>query len=200
MPLQLLSEKGSKAVAYFYNPNIASCEEYNLRAETFRSYAGSLDLEIIMPSWEPGEWSGSIAPFAGVFPLIAGDVEYDENRLRRERRCRACYRFRFERLAAEAHARGYGAISTTLSISPYQFIDAIEEELKGAAQRHSLEPAFVDYRSCYPESIQRSRELGMYRQSFCGCQYSQEEAELERSARKAYKQSQSAVVQDVTYG
>jgi len=199
-PLRLLDEKGSNLAAYFFNPNIVSREEYDLRAETFRCFAESMGLEVVVPPWEPGEWSEAIAPYAGLFPLITGSAAIDDNRMRREQRCRACYRFRFERLAAVASARAYKAISTTLSISPYQFTDAIKEELTEAARRHSVEPIFDDYRSFYSESVQKSRELGMYRQNFCGCLYSKEEAELERSARKTHKAPKSETLQDVSYG
>ena len=200
VPLRLLSEKGDRFAACFYNPNITSRKEHDLRAETFRSFAVSLGLELVLPPYEIEEWSAAIAPFAGVFPLIAGSTEYDENSVRREQRCRICYRLRFERLASEAQVRGYESISTTLSISPYQFTDCIEEELTGAALSHSVVPAFVDYRPYYPESIERSCGLGMYRQNFCGCRYSKEEADMERLARKSHKKLQLEMVQDATHG
>ncbi len=42
----------------------------------------------------------------------------------------------------------------------------------------------TDFRDRYPEAVRRSRELGMYRQNFCGCRYSDIEAAAARAARK----------------
>jgi len=42
----------------------------------------------------------------------------------------------------------------------------------------------TDFRDRYGEATRRSRELGMYRQNYCGCRYSKEEAAQEREARR----------------
>jgi hypothetical protein len=43
----------------------------------------------------------------------------------------------------------------------------------------------TDFRERYPDATRRSRELGMYRQNYCGCAPSAAEAERDRAARKA---------------
>lgn len=69
-------------------------------------------------------------------------------------------------------------------MSPYQYTAIIEEELRFAAEAHGLEPLFADYRPYYDAATQRSREEGMYRQNYCGCRFSAEEAQAEREQRK----------------
>ncbi len=104
----------------------------------------------------------------------------------RENRCRACYRLRLEELARYAHEQGFEGIGTTLTVSPYQYTDVIHEELQRAAKPYDdLAVVFQDYRSFYPNATKRSRDLGMYRQNYCGCAFSDKEAAAERSARKA---------------
>lgn len=111
----------------------------------------------------------------------------------RQVRCRACYRMRFEETARYAAERGFAAIGTTLSVSPYQYTDIIREELERAAAKEGVEARFVDYRPYYDNATQRSREAGMYRQNYCACRFSEEEARLEREERKrARKQKQAA--------
>ena len=102
----------------------------------------------------------------------------------RENRCRACYRMRLEATAHYAYEHGFEAIGTTLAVSPYQYTAIIEEELKQAARAYGLIALFQDYRPFYPNATKRSRELGMYRQNYCGCMYSNAEAANERAQRK----------------
>ena len=199
-PVRLLKEQGIPFATFFYNPNIESSEEYELRLATFRSFAKTVGIPVMGSSYEPTLWEEAVKPASGVFPLIAGDPDFNENYKKRQERCRKCYRLRFERLAAEALSQGFDGISTTLSISPYQFTDTIAEELAKAARRHKLNDAFVDYRPLYPESIQRSRELSLYRQNYCGCSYSLVEATLERQARKSSKARRQDRDVDATYG
>lgn len=111
----------------------------------------------------------------------------------RQARCRACYRMRFEETARYAAEHGFAAIGTTLSVSPYQYTGIIQEELERAAAKAGVEAHFVDYRPYYDNATQRSREAGMYRQNYCACRFSEEEARLEREERKrARKQKQAA--------
>lgn len=111
----------------------------------------------------------------------------------RQARCRACYRMRFEETARYAAEHGFAAMGTTLSVSPYQYTDIIREELERAAAKEGVEARFVDYRPYYDNATQRSREAGMYRQNYCACRFSEEEARLEREERKrARKQKQAA--------
>lgn len=104
----------------------------------------------------------------------------------RDNRCRACYRLRLEELARYAHEHDFDAIGTTLSVSPYQYTSIIKEELERAAAHYDgLTALFEDFRPYYPNATKRSRDLGMYRQNYCGCAYSNKEAAAEHAARKA---------------
>lgn len=111
---------------------------------------------------------------------------------RRESRCRACYRLRLEEAARFAAAHGFEGLSTTLSVSPYQYTEVIREEVERAAGAAGLAPVFEDFRPYYPEATRRSRALGMYRQNYCGCRISNAEAAAERAARKASRDAERA--------
>ena len=106
---------------------------------------------------------------------------------RREARCRACYRLRLEETARVAAEQGFDGIGTTLSVSPYQYTQVIEEEVRRAAEREGIEGVFEDFRPYYDEATRRSRALGMYRQNYCGCRISDKEATAERAERKAQR-------------
>lgn len=171
--MRLYEEGGADFGIYYDNPNIHPATEYERRLETIKEFvAEPHGLPFIEGPYDPQEWEQR-----------AGTYGTD-----REKRCRACYRMRFERLAAMAAEQGYDAIGSTLTISPYQYTSAIIEELERAAAGVGLASDAHDYRDCYPEATRRSRELGMYRQNYCGCRFSIAEAQAERrehAARRA---------------
>lgn len=176
-PVRILESEGYDITLAYYNPNIHPESEYARRLETLRDWAGSNDLEVVGCAYDPERWESEVG--------CLGDD--------RAARCRACYRLRFEHVAALAADEGYDAIGTTLSVSPYQYTDAIAAELRRAAAAAGLDQVFRDFRPRYPEASRRSRELGMYRQKYCGCRLSQEEAERDRAERKlARKAAQQA--------
>ena len=111
---------------------------------------------------------------------------------RREARCRACYRLRLEETARVAAERGFEGIGTTLSVSPYQYTQVIREEVERAAAQAGVAPVFEDFRPYYDEATRESRELGMYRQNFCGCRISDLEAAAERTERKEQRAAAKA--------
>ena len=111
-------------------------------------------------------------------PASVAELLDDE---RRRERCRACYRMRLEEAAAAAVAGGYDGMATTLAVSPYQFTDVIHEELERACAQAGIVAHFEDYRPYYDEATRISRELGMYRQNYCGCRFSIDEGEATRA-------------------
>ena len=127
--------------------------------------------------------TGSAAPRAAVLSVDPA---------RREARCRACYRLRLEETARVAAERGFEGIGTTLSVSPYQYTQVIREEVKRAAAQAGVASVFEDFRPYYDEATRESRELGMYRQNFCGCRISDLEAAAERAERKEQRAAAKA--------
>ena len=108
---------------------------------------------------------------------------------KRAARCRACYRLRLEEAARRAAQMGFEALGTTLAVSPYQYTEIIREELERAAGQAGVQAVFEDFRPFYPEATRKSRELGMYRQNYCGCALSNVEAAAERAERKAERRA-----------
>lgn len=173
-PVRILAEAGHDITIAYLNSNIAPESEYHHRLETLLNWANEQGIPVIEGPYEPARWQKTIAQ------MWDGSPEH------REQRCRACYRLRIEELARYAHENGFEGIGTTLSVSPYQYTSIIEEELVRAAACHDdIVAAFEDYRPYYPQATQRSRDLGMYRQNYCGCVYSDKEAAQERAERKA---------------
>lgn len=75
---------------------------------------------------------------------------------------------------------GFGHLSTTLAVSPYQLFESCGRELAHAAEERGLVAVWQDFRPFYPQAATRSKELGMYRQNYCGCRFSAAESAFER--------------------
>jgi len=149
---------------WFFNPNIHP-EEERLRRERVLS-AGAPQMGLPLLPAGPGM---SLADFLLVLSQSGG------------RRCRACYGLRLTETARQAAKNGFEAFSSTLLISPYQDVSAIAEVGSEAAERFGVQFQCPDLRDKYPESCERSRQLGLYRQNYCGCLFSQ----LERGERRS---------------
>ena len=168
-PLDALARQADEVTVAYANPNIHPAEEYVRRRDTLLAYAAKAGVEVVELPYDPEGWEAAVAPLAG-----AG-----------AERCRACYRLRLGLAARMAAEGGFDALATTLSVSPYQDQVAINEEGRAAAARVGVTWLDRDFRDRYRDATVRSRELGMYRQNYCGCVYSQAEAQADREARRA---------------
>jgi len=171
-PLDALAAEHDVTVVYA-NPNIHPVAEYRHRRETLLSYADERVIPVFEVPYDPVLWMRAVA-----------GLEDDPTR-----RCRACWTLRLELTAAAAVAQGFDAIATTLTVSPYQDPDALAEIGERVATAAGLKYVGADFRDRYPEATRRSRELGMYRQNYCGCMLSEIEAEAEREARRAERRA-----------
>lgn len=171
-PARILREEGHDITIAYLNSNIDDAPEYQKRLETLLAWADQECVPVIEGAYDPRDWNKHIENCWN-----EGDA--------RAIRCSTCYRYRFDELAALAVDRGFDAIATTLSVSPYQFTKSIEEMLHVAAAPYpQLEVLFTDYRPFYLDATQKSRDLNMYRQNYCGCHWSRTEAAEERRQRK----------------
>ena len=175
-PTRLLRAAGHDLTILYANSNIAPAEEYAHRLATLRAWAEDERLPVVEGAYDPERWEAG--------PGRIGETQGDP--VRREARCRACYRLRLEEAATYASQAGFDGVGTTLSVSPYQYTDVIRDEaLERAAAQAGVAAVFEDFRPFYDQATRRSRALGMYRQNYCGCRFSDAEAAAERAERKA---------------
>lgn len=181
-PTRLLRAAGHDLTILYANSNIAPAEEYAHRLATLRAWAEDERLPVVEGAYDPERWEAG--------PGRIGETQGDP--VRREARCRACYRLRLEEAATYASQAGFDGVGTTLSVSPYQYTDVIRDELERAAAQAGVAAVFEDFRPFYDQATRRSRALGMYRQNYCGCRFSDAEAAAERAERKAARAADAA--------
>ena len=139
--------EGFDLCGYFCNPNIRPELEYQKRRLAMEYYATMVGLIVIFEKEPRGSLAGSFSP---------GD-------------CENCYRERLTRTAAKAGELGFGSFSTTLLISPYQKHDLIRRIGHEVAVASGVHFHYEDFRPLFRAGQQKARELGLYRQKYCGC-------------------------------
>ena len=173
-PVRLLMEEGFEPTILWSNPNIQPLAEHDRRLAELRRWCTENDLPLIVASDDRERWENGAARVGA---------------LDRDRRCRACYALRLAEACRVARREGFGHVATTLAVSPYQLFDVCNEVLGRLAAAQGLTPVIRDFRPWYPEATRKSRELGMYRQNYCGCRFSAAEAALDRARARDARRS-----------
>lgn len=175
-PFDALVSQGDEVVVVYANPNIHPVAEYERRRDTLLEYTNASGIGSVELPYDPGAWMEAVAPHARD----------------REARCRACYRLRLQLVTRWAVEHGFDAVATTLTVSPYQDADSIAAEGEAVTKAAGVSYLRRDFRDRYPEATRRSRDMGMYRQNYCGCLLSEMEVREERAARKAARSGTKA--------
>lgn len=157
VPLQTLREEGHEVTGFFFNHNIHPYQEYQRRLDAVREYARLADLEcIILDHYRLEEFLANVASEPA-------------------KRCSYCYASRLDVAASAAAEGGFDAFTSSLLYSRYQRHDEIRKSGEMLAERHGTVFHYDDYRRGWQDGIRISRELGLYRQQYCGCIYSEKE-------------------------
>lgn len=144
----------------FYGPNIQPREEYEKRL-----FYQKRVLEHIPAKLLDCEYDGE------AFSRMAEGLEREPEG---GARCTACFRLRMEKTARLAAENGYELFCTTLSVSPHKDAERINRIGCELAAQYGVRwlPSDFKKRGGYQRSIVLSRELGLYRQDYCGCLFS----------------------------
>lgn len=149
----------------YYNPCIAPAEEYEHRKAVqldliAKMNAGGSDIHFMDCDHDHESY----------LQLVQGHEEDREG----GERCHICYEQRLRRTAELAKANGFDWFCSTLTVSPYknaQWLNQLGLQL----QEEYGEPYLVsDFkkRNGYKRSIELSYKYNLYRQDFCGCEFS----------------------------
>lgn len=153
----------------YYNPNIFPESEYNKRIDEVKRLISEMPLKSQVKLIE-GEYKSE-----DFFDIAKGLEHLPEG----GERCFKCYRLRLEEAAKAAKEGGYDYFSTTLSISPHKNAEKLNEIGQELEEKYGVKYLYADFkkREGYKRSIELSRIYGLYRQNYCGCIYSKQQAE-----------------------
>lgn len=163
-PVGHLFSKGVDIKGLWFNPNIHPRQEYSKRLDALRTLEAlwGLDIEYV-DSYGLRDFLRALEGHGGL-------------------RCEMCYRMRLRETAATAKKMGLEGFTTTLLVSPYQRFDLIVDIGRRLEKEYSVRFHAEDFRPGWSEGVRMSRALGLYRQKYCGCIFSQAESTKRGSA------------------
>ena len=161
-------------MGYFYPHNIHPYTECVKRMETLSGWADSQAFRIIIQ--DGFDLEGFIRNVA----------------FREKDRCRFCYHERLMSTALMAKRGQFEGFSTTLLYSKFQNHEQIRSMGEQVAESVGVCFYYEDFRVGWKEGITESKALGMYRQSYCGCIYSEKDRYYKPQQRLQKPQSPHA--------
>lgn len=175
--LKIISEEFEPTI-FYYNPNIYPREEYIKRRLDIEGYGRSLGFDFIDFDYDHTRWR-----------YMTSGLEHDHEG---GKRCDICFRMRLNKAALYAATNSFEWFATTLTVSPHKNSKVINRIGREFAEDYGLNFYDADFKKKdgAKKSFQMARELGFYRQDYCGCLYSlQETKERHRLREETEKQS-----------
>ena len=154
-----LKKQDISVKGYFFNPNIHPFKEFKKRIQTLKSFAQKNEIDMIYDEQY------------GLYSFL--DDFY--NKGHKDNRCYLCYETRLKATAQMAKQEHADAFSTTMLLSPYLKHDQIIEIAQRVSKENDIPFYYKDWRPYFKESIMISKENELYRQSYCGCIFSEYE-------------------------
>jgi predicted adenine nucleotide alpha hydrolase (AANH) superfamily ATPase len=162
-PAESLSSLGHQVRGFFFNPNIHPYQEFQRRMATLEEYAEKSGLPMI--------WDRS-------YPLeeFLRDIVFRE-----QERCRFCYYLRLKATARVARGGKFDAFTSTLLYSKFQNHEMIRELAQEVGREVGAPFYYEDFRKGWAAGMAQSKQMGLYRQQYCGCIFSERDRFLHPS-------------------
>ncbi|MDO4179361.1 MAG: epoxyqueuosine reductase QueH [Phascolarctobacterium sp.] len=159
-PTEKLRADGKDFDILYYNPNIHPYKEFKQRLATLREFCTKKEVSLYVNKNYDLE------------KCVCGMMAEETIR------CAYCYRMRLRYAAQFAKENGYDAFSTTLLVSIYQKHELIRKIAEEAAEEFGIPFYYEDFRMGYQRGVDISLEMGLYRQQYCGCVFSERDRYL----------------------
>lgn len=127
------------------------------REDTLKEYAGRINLKVVYQKGYELERFLQNAVF------------------RESQRCIFCYHDRLLAACKTAKRGKFDAFTTTLLYSKHQNHDLIASMGDEIGRKEGVKFLYRNFSAGWKEGIEESKRLGMYRQQYCGCIYSEKE-------------------------
>lgn len=155
---------------FYYNPNISPKEEYEKRVQEQQRLIEQ------MPAVYPIHMEAGPYEPERFYEAAKGLEQEPEGGLR----CERCFRLRLEETARRAAEGGFDYFTTTLTISPLKNADVLNQigEIVSTLYPVKHLPSDFKKKNGYKRSVELSAEYGLYRQDYCGCEFSRRDRAL----------------------
>ena len=150
----------------YYNPNIYPKEEYIKRLNTLKQLLKETNTNI------------KLMEIGYDDQTFYNEIKGLENEKEGGRRCSKCFYLRLKKTAEIAIKNNFDYFTTTLSVSPYKDSQKLNKIGKILEEKYNIKYLYSDFKK--KEGYKRSNELAknynLYRQNYCGCEFSLKEA------------------------
>jgi len=147
---------------FFYNPGIEPAEEFEKRkSELLRLLSEAefaADVDFLESEYDNNTFVGTVKPL--------------RNQPEGGPRCAICYEMRLRKTAQRAASGRYDIFTTTMSVSPQKNAKLLNEIGQKASEEFVVEYLSADFKknNGYLRSVELSKQFGLYRQEYCGCE------------------------------
>ena len=152
-----LVEQGRNVTLFFSNSNIDTPEEFEKRRAAAEALAAADGVRLVCDAYDHADWLENVA-------------KGYENEPERGKRCERCFRYNLARTAKFAAENSFDEFTTSLTVSPHKPSRVVFSS--------SDDPRFLKFdfkkRDGFKLSVQRSAQLSLYRQAYCGCEFSKQ--------------------------
>jgi predicted adenine nucleotide alpha hydrolase (AANH) superfamily ATPase len=160
--VERLTSEGHQVVGLFYNPNIHPLEEYERRLEAAYRVAEKLGFPLEAGPYVPELWFEETSSL--------------EKEPEGGRRCEVCFRLRLKQTCLYLEKHGFDFFTTTLTVSPHKSADVINRVGQDIGGDRFLVRNFKK-QAGFQRAIELAKQWSLYRQNYCGCVYSQRNAQ-----------------------
>ena len=162
-PKTLFENENYETIFYFYNPNIYPIKEYERRRDEFINYAKSFNIAVHIEENQKyiEKWYNDIKGF--------------EKELEKGARCNICFKHRINKAFEYAKNINAQYVTTVMTVSPHKNSKVIEEIGNSLAEKYSpIKYLHVDFKKKdgFKKTNIIANEVGLYRQNYCGCEFS----------------------------
>ena len=173
---------------FYYNPNIMNEPEYWKRVEEEKRLIAEYNRQV-----ESGEFEDMHSDQnARIINIMEGDYKVSdylsavkglEDCPEGGERCTKCFELRLSESAKIAKDNGFDFFTTTLTISPLKDAERLNRIGEEMGDKYSVTwlPSDFKKKEGYKRSIELSHKFGLYRQDFCGCEFSRRQRQRETS-------------------
>lgn len=153
---------------FFYNPNITDEEEYLKRRAAIHEFVEKVNadtaykakISLIEGEYDPHNF---LAAVKGLEKEPEGGA-----------RCTVCFDLRLEATAERAKFMNFDYFATTLTVSPHKDYDTISAIGRRLAMQYDVSYLDMNFKKKdgFKRSVELSKKYDLYRQNFCGCEFS----------------------------
>lgn len=149
---------------FYFNPNITDRSEYLRRVREQKKFIESYETKYPVDFIE-GDYNPEL-----FLQMSKGLEHVPEGSIR----CAKCYRMRIEESARMAKQIKADYFTTTLTISPMKFSPLLNSIGDTIGKAYGVKYLVSDFkkRDGYKKSVELSGKYNLYRQDYCGCEFS----------------------------